>query len=153
MLDNFFQFDIPTFITGGVATFIAWSQLRKINKQLETNSLQVVLEIETQMNSRKLEFDRVAKDIRLLEADGTDDSKKQEKIIIMVDFFNTTKESYFNALDRLCFCILRGYLKDKEWKTEYRNLLKETIDTYTTDFNEASPYRNIKDLNNRWQRA
>ena len=39
----------------------------------------------------------------------------------------------------------------RAWRAEYRNLIKLAIDTHTEDFNEASPFRNIKKLNTKWQ--
>ena len=116
------------------------------------DSLKIVLEIETQMNSRKLEFDKASKAIREVNLENKS-AKKEDKIDILEDYFNATKESYFNALDRLCYCIDKEYIEDKDWRAEYRNLLKDVIDNYTDDFNEASPYNNIKTINRKWQQS
>jgi len=102
------------------------------------------------MNSRKLEFDKAAKLIREADAEGMLDDKKRE---ILTDYFNATKESYFNALDRLCYCIEKGYISDKDWRAEYRNLIHDVIANYEDDFGEASPYNNIKNLNKKWQQS
>jgi len=149
-----FNMDIGTFIIAGGGILIAWRQLGKIQNQLEiavgnqkVDSLKIVLEIETQMNSRKLEFDKASKQVR--EASLNKDT--DEKMDILKDYFHATKESYFNSLDRLCYCIDKNYIDDKDWKSEYRNMLHETIATYTDDFNEASPYNNIKNINRKWQ--
>ena len=151
-----FNMDIGTFLIALIGSGIAWFQLNKINKQIEiavenqnVDSLKIVLEIETQMNSRKLEFDKAAKLIR--EADLNNDSK--DKMDILEDYFNSTKESYFNSLDRLCYCIEKNYISDKDWRTEYRNLLHNVIQAYEEDFGEASPYNNIKKINRKWQEA
>ena len=54
-------------------------------------------------------------------------------------------------MDRLCYCIDRKYIEDKDWRAEYRNLLKDTIDNYPDDFNAASPYKNLLKINQEWQ--
>ena len=124
-------------------------QLKIAVDNQKVDSLKIVLEIETQMNSRKLEFDKASKQVR--EADLAKEA--DEKIDILSDYFHTTKESYFNALDRLCYCIEKGYISDKDWRTEYRNLIHDVIVNYENDFGEASPYNNIKNLNKKWQQS
>jgi hypothetical protein len=149
-----FNIDLGSVIIAFMGFGIAVVQLNKIQKQLEiavgnqkNDSLKIVLEIETQMNSRKLEFDKASKQIR--EANLQNESN--DNMEILGDYFNSTKESYFNVLDRLCYCIDKDYIQDKDWRTEYRNMLHLTINTYPDDFNEASPYNNIKNINRRWQ--
>jgi len=152
-----FNMDIGTFIIAAIGSYIAYSQLKKINSQIEIaiqnqklDALKIVLEIETQMNSRKLEFDKAAKTIRETDAENKLDETKKD---ILTDYFNATKESYFNALDRLCYCIEKEYISDREWRTEYRNLIHNVISTYEDDFGEASPYNNIKNINRKWQQS
>jgi hypothetical protein len=151
-----FNIDLGSAFIALLGFGIAVVQLGKIQKQLEMavdnqkiDSLKIVLEIETQMNSRKLEFDKASKQIR--EANLQNES--DDKMDILEDYFNATKESYFNALDRLCYCITKQYIDDKDWRTEYRNMLHLTINTYPEDFNEASPYNNIKNINREWQQS
>jgi len=133
---------------------IAKNQLNQIKEELKiaiankrTDSLRIVLEIETQMNSRKLEFDKASREIREANLQNASD----ETIEILNDYFEAVKENYFNSLDRLCFCIRKEYLNDKDWKSEYQNLIHDIIVDFVEDFNEGSPYRNIKALNNKWQ--
>lgn len=54
-------------------------------------------------------------------------------------------------LDRLCYCIEKDYISDKDWRTEYRNLLHDIVSNFEDDFGEASSYKNIKKVNNKWQ--
>ena len=149
-----FNIDLGSVFIATCGFSIALFQLHKIQKQLEiaienqrVDSLQVVLEIETQMNSRKLEFDKASKQIRLADLENMEDAK----FGVLEDYFNSIKESYFNSIDRLCYCIEKEYIKDKDWRTEYRNMLKDTISAYPGDFDEASPYNNLKRLNRKWQ--
>ncbi|EPQ9920361.1 TPA: hypothetical protein RUZ21_003392 [Vibrio cholerae] len=134
------------------AVYVAKKNLETISKELTVSlkghrleHLKVVLEIETQMNSRKLEFDKASKDVRL------DEGRSEEKSEILADYLDATKESYLNSLDRLCFCIRHKYLNDKDWRVEYRNVVFNVIQEFPTDFDEASPYVNIKEVNKLWQ--
>ncbi|MGF1803692.1 hypothetical protein L4C31_00340 [Aliivibrio sifiae] len=149
-----FNMDVGTFVIAVIGAFIAYSQLKKINVQIglavnnqRMDSVRIVLEIETQMNSRNLEFNKAAKLVR--EVEESDDNA----LNIAKDYFNTTKESYFNVLDRLCYCIDKGYISDKDWRTEYRNLVHDIVSNYEEDFAEASPYHNIKNINKKWQQS
>ncbi len=149
--------DVGTFLIAVIGAWIAYRQLKKINTQIgiaidnqRMDSLKIVLEIETQMNSRKLEFDKAAKSVREAENKNGLNGKDLE---ILEDYFNATKESYLNALDRLCYCIEKEYINDKDWRTEYRNLVHDIITEYEDDFGEASPYNNIKRINKKWQQS
>ena len=145
---------LGTAVAAVIGLVIARGQLKSINDQIKiavsnqkVESLKIVLEIETQMNSRKLEFDKASKQVRESRAVNASD----EVMEILEDYFNSVKESYFNSMDRLCYCIDRKYIEDKDWRAEYRNLLKDTIDDYPDDFNAASPYKNLLKINQEWQ--
>ena len=166
-----FNLDVGTFLVAIIGAWIAYSQLKKISVQIgiavknqRLDSLKVVLEIETQINARKLELDKAAKAVReaaktVEEAakaageGGRQAALDEETLEILEDFMNATRESYLNALDRLCYCIDKGFIEDKDWRGEYRNVLYEVISEYEDDFREASPYINIKSVNGKWQRS
>jgi DNA integrity scanning protein DisA with diadenylate cyclase activity len=147
---------LVTSIAAIIGLLIARKQLNSISEQLKVgvqnqrnDSLKIVLEIETQMNSRKLEFDKASKIVR----ESTLLKKSDEEMDIISDYFNAVKESYFNSMDRLCYCIDKEYINDKDWTSEYRNMLYRTIEEFPDDFNEASPYRNMKKINKKWQES
>lgn len=130
---------------------IALFQLRGIKEQISIgvsnqakDSLKIVLEIETQLNSRKLEFDKANKAL------AESDEKNNE---ILSAFVETTKESYFNAMDRLCFCIQKGYVDENEYRPEYRNMIHDTVKTFEASFGASSPYNHIKQINEKWQES
>lgn len=146
--------EIAAFIVALLGLGIACFQLGSIKRQLElavknqkNDGLKVVLEIETQLNQRKLEYDKANKAIRL----SAEKDISAETLEVLEDYSDTTRESYLNTLDRLCYCIIQGYLEDKDWRTEYRNMLYDTVVAYPDEFAEESPYRNIKKLNEKWQ--
>ncbi len=105
--------------------------------------LKVVLEIETQLIQRSIKMNKAG-----MEYLGNSDSKNKEA------YFLAMKENYLNALDRLCFCIRKGYIPEKEWEREYRNIINNTVgkEEFKKDFGPiTSPYKNIIKLNDRLQ--
>ena len=138
---------VITVVVTAVGVGVAWVQLHGIKTGLNISSLMAVLAIETQMNDRKVQLDEQCATYRL----KIQENLSSDIIKIYGDLFHSAKENYFNALDRLCFCILKEYVKGKDWRAEYRNVLKNCIEAHPDDFNEASQFRNIKKLNNQWQ--
>lgn len=134
-------------IAAVVGVAVAWVQLRGIKQSLNMSSLMAVLEIETQMNERKVHFDQCSAAVK----QGRLDALSNDAMLIRASLFESAKENYFNAMDRLCYCILRGYLEDKDWRAEYRDAIHNVIKGFPDNFNEASPFRNIKQLNSKWQ--
>ena len=68
----------------------------------------------------------------------------------IVGQFNEAKESYFNSLDRLCFCVIRNAFSEDDLRSDYRDVLKDAINTSPEQFGPGSPYRNILKLYDRW---
>ena len=100
------------------------------------------------MVERRAAFDKASADLRLASI-----AKDANEILeVKRDLYSSAKQEYFNTLDRLCFCILKGYVQDKDWRAEYREVLRQTIARHEKDFLAASPYRNIITLSDKWQR-
>src|SRR5438093_888738 len=95
-----------------VGVIVAWVQLNGIKKGLGFSSLMAVLEIETQMNERKVRLDDCSAEVKRGQADGL----LAEKLKISARNFDSALENYLNAVDRLCYCILKGYLEDRDWR-------------------------------------
>lgn len=133
---------------GGIGGLIvAWQKLAKIAENQRTDILKVVLEIESQINERKAEFDKINKQVR--ELDLSNPSKEQQEILS--DYWETARENYFNALDRLCFCIDKEYIPERHWKDEYRDMIVGTIKDNERYFGAGSPYKNMLNINNKWR--
>lgn len=135
-------------LLGCCGLVIAWKKLGKIAENQRMDILKVVLEIESQINDRKVEFDKSAKNLRETASSGQNNEEKME---IDKDYFLAMKEGYFNALDRLCFCIRNKYILEADWEKEYRNMLRDTINKYKDDFGVDSPHKNMIKLNDEWQ--
>ena len=108
-----------------------------------------LLEVENQINTRKSELDKVIYEINK-NIHKNRISKKQLKNF--ENYLNACKENYYNSLDRLCFAILKEYLKEDDLMGEYKTLLKETITNDEESFSVQTPYKNIIKLNNKWEK-
>lgn len=117
-------------VAGGICgiggLLVAWTQLSKIAENQRMDILKVVLEI-----------------------DLSESSKKQQNILS--DYWETARENYFNALDRLCFCIDKEYIPERDWKDEYRDMIVGTIKDNERYFGAGSPYKNMLNINDKWR--
>ena len=153
---------IPTIISV-IALLIAWIRARQNKKEIDqmkvsyrNDILRTILEIETQLNERKSEYDRDLKTIELTNQmfkNASEDQRKmiKEEIEILSRYTDASKENYFNAVDRLAFCILGDYIPEKEWRKEYREMINNIVRGSEKDFGTATPHRNIKALYDKWQ--
>lgn len=136
-------------LAAGAGVAVAWYQLNNLNKALRMSGLMAVLQLESELNARKEKVDELSAKIREL---GLAGEKKHELLVIVTDQYKGILENYFNAADRLAFCILKEYVPQKDWKAEYREYFNNIIKGHEGRFGPASPYKNVIDLNNRWQR-
>jgi len=131
------------------ATAIAYWQLSNLNKTLRMNALTVVLQLESEMNSRKQRVEEYAAQLRI-EAEG---EKPNDRVVaILSDELNGYLENWFNSSDRLAFCILKGYLAERDWKAEYRQYFADMVRSHEDSFGPGSIYTNVIDLNHKWKR-
>lgn len=137
-------------IVGATAVLVAWRQLGNVSKSLRMNSLMAVLQIESEINSRKEKLNELAARIR---QEGNKSKPDEGLILILNDQLDAVVQNYLNAVDRLAFCILNGFVPDKDWRTEYRNAIASDVKSYESKFGPSTPYRNILDLNAKWQRT
>lgn len=153
---------IPTIISI-LALLIALIRAKQNKREIDqmkvnyrNDILRTVLEIETQLNDRKSGYDRDLKSIELTKQKLDNSPSDQKDMIvneikILKRYTDASKENYFNVVDRLAFCILRDYIPEKEWKTEYREMINEIVRCSEDDFGAATPYRSIKALYEKWQ--
>lgn len=137
---------VSSFVTSVVAVYISVN-FNKIS--IKHMSAMTLLEVENQINTRKSELDKVIYEINK-NIHKNRISKKQLKNF--ENYLNACKENYYNSLDRLCFAILKEYLKEDDLMGEYKTLLKETITNDEESFSVQTPYKNIIKLNNKWQK-
>jgi hypothetical protein len=122
--------------------FVAVFQLRNI---VRTNEIKMVLDIESELHSRKTKIDETSSKIRV-----AGDQNNHSLVEIYDDDLEAFKESYFNALDRFCYCILKDYLKDRDWKKEYGDLIRTTVRENEGHFGTGTYYKNLKKIYEKW---
>lgn len=132
------------------AVAVAYWQLSNLNDSLRMGTLNVVLQLESEMNARKEKVEEASAKVRL-EAEMVG---AQSCILpILVDTMNGYLENWLNSADRLAYCISRGYLKERDWKAEYRDYFQKLVEDHSQYFGPATIYTNLLDLNNKWKRA
>lgn len=141
---------IITVIVSATAVIVAWRQLSGVRKELKMSSLMAILEIESGMNSRKEKLDTVNFKIRTLKANNRLTKDIAE---ILNDENSCALENYLNSVDRLAYCILKDYLKDRDWRTEYRDYIQNIVRDHEEKFGAGSRYTNIIDINDKWKRV
>jgi len=142
---------IGSFIAGiaaAAAVAVAQNQLKNLNRSLRHSTVVSVVQLETEMNSRKLACDAAAKELRFL-IDSTDSSPI--KIEATMDYLQGCKESWYNAVDRLAFFIIHKYVKEREMRPEYEPYLRSVVAEAAELFTNESPYQNIVTLAKRWK--
>ncbi|MDQ1769601.1 hypothetical protein GQR60_07400 [Labilibaculum sp. A4] len=158
------KLEIINAVSGSINTLVgigillvAYVQLKKVKEQLKNlsdnqrnSTLMTVLELESEMYRRKEAFDNISFEIRSLGEDEGNPSEKQ--LEIFQDRFNVSLENYLNSLDRLSYCIIYKYLSDRDWKTEYRDLIFDVVDSYESKYGTSSRFRNTKELYERWKK-
>lgn len=147
--------EIISAIISFCGVLVAWFQLGGLKKQVKmavesekTDSLKLVLQLSIEVSKYKAAFDRASCKISSLD---TTENYTEEQLEAKELYFNTSKENYFNALEMLCMAFDKGYVKDNDWKVEYREDLLNVVRQFSVDFQDGSPYHHIKNMNNKWQ--
>ncbi len=130
-----------------VAVFIAYHQLKKLNKQKDIGIVMAVLETEREMNVAKKELDESALSIR--KRNQVAPGMSEEETEIYKDQINIGIENLLNSIDRLAFLILKGYIPEEIWKREYRELIANTVREYEDKLGAGTYWHNIVDLHNK----
>lgn len=136
-------------VVASITAWFAYKQLKELVKQLQATNkanemanLMAVLQLETMVaNSRSTWVDAMNKVILNPSSDAKFDD----------DLVNELREQYFNVLDRLCSCLRRGYIKEKEYQEDYRLQINEVITKYSSSFAPGTRHRNIVIVHDTWK--
>ncbi|WP_434510099.1 hypothetical protein [Desulfitobacterium sp. AusDCA] len=123
--------------------FVAFIQLRNL---IRSNTLSTVLNLETEVYQRKSKVDEITSKLRVAAA-----SDQNQLAQIYADDLDAAIENYLNILDRLSYCVLNGYLRDRDWKTEYEDLITTTVQQNSSSFGPGTYYLNTKKLYEKWK--
>lgn len=150
---------LTTIISAGVL-WVAYHQIKQVKRQLKSlsenqknNTLMTVLELESELNKRKENFNKVNFELREYDLEVQHSKKKLSKELLEIykDKIDAAKENYLNSLDRLSYCILHDYLSDRDWRSEYRDTIFEAVDNYKDNYDVSTRYRNTIKIYNKWK--
>ncbi|WP_449543182.1 hypothetical protein [Enterobacter ludwigii] len=79
--------------------------------------------------------------------------EKDERFDIAALRYNEAVQMYLNGLDRLCFCIKKGYLDKNDMKVEYREIIISAVKDHEEKFGKSTSYTNIIDIHDEWKRS
>lgn len=141
---------VGSIIISGITAY-----LTKKNMQL-TNALT----LELQLMEAKKDWDNAIKDSEIALANSEQESNEHLiKIATAIKSYNERSvENYLNLFERLCFFILNKTFDEQQYRTQYRNMLNNTISSLSSPgkpFNNAAnpTYKKMIELNNRWQNS
>jgi len=128
-----------------VALFVAIFQIPQIKKQLKNDTLAKILALESEICNKKENMDNINAEIKALLKAGESTEIYEMKL-------KAATENWINSVDRLCFCIKNGYLIEKEWKSEYKDLVNNVVKIFKnkTGLVNLNNYKNINELYNKW---
>jgi hypothetical protein len=144
---------VASFITAAAAVvgvIVAWIQLKNLNSTLRMDGLLGVLQLEAEINERR---GRMCETAIQIHEENRKPKKEQEKQTFesLETILRERTEAYLNAVDRLAFCILKGYFPEKEWRAEYRDFIATDVADHQEYFGPSTRYTNILKLHARWK--
>lgn len=122
-----------------------------IKKAAEANKLSnvmVVIQLEQSVADARMFFHQAVDEVAKL-AEQTP-KPSPETIKRLEHNRNVAREQYLNTMDRLCTCIIRGYVDEKEYREDYRRSITDIIDKFPEKFNADTRHRNIKHIHEKW---
>lgn len=128
--------------------WVAKKQLGGLHHTLRTDTLMAILTIEAELAARKEKTDEASTALWRLSKQPTADA---DEVALLTTRLNAALESWLNALDRLCFCIRRDYVPEKDWRAEYQQYVAEAIAAQPRFFARDTRYINTLQLHERWQ--
>ena len=129
------------------------NQLKNMNDTFRNTTLMTVLELENELIRRKVSWDEASFQLRQygIDLNEKDEFPNEDVVELLNDKFNISLENYFNSLDRFCYCVLHNYIADRDWKTEYRDVVFDAVDNYATNFGVNSRFRDTIKIYQKWK--
>ena len=133
---------------------VALHQLRELVRQVKAavvaNSiarLNALLSLEEAIAERRLRLSEAG--ISLAEIAKSGGATRDDVTVAQLRL-DEAIQMYLNALDRLCFCLLRGLLEEEELRAEYREVINAAVKDFAGKFNTGTEYRNVKKVYEKW---
>lgn len=159
-VENYYLFSIILYgvsaFVGFVMLGVAISQLKKLTEQVkaagmsnEINCFMSLLDIEKQIDTERKVYSIVLDEMIELKGKTVDDTKNRSLKLKFIE----AKERYFNKLDRLCYAIRLGFLDSDKMRSEYMDLIRNTVMENGEDFHPVTTqYKNILSVYNEWNK-
>ena len=119
--------------------FVAYKTLQAILAQIKAAQWSTLLSLEQDMASRRDKFQELGQTI------GKSPTSVEQLA------FDEAKENYLNSVDRLAYMHLNGQFPEKELKQDYRDVIKETIRAFPSDFSPGTHFRKVLKLHDKWE--
>ncbi len=141
------------------ALYFAFNQIRQMNSQLKNmndtfrnSTLMTVLELENELIRRKVSWDDASFQLREYHINLEKKEKPNKNIVeLLQDKYYTSFENYLNSLDRFCYCVLHNYISDRDWKTEYTEVVFDIVKNNPEEFNVNTRFRNTIKIYQKWK--
>lgn len=137
-------------IVNGIALiglFLLWWQIRNMTKAntlaAESNKLQMamaVVALEQAIADARARFADISHKIN-----HSGVASEADKLL-----FEERLENYLNFMDRLCSYIRRGFIDEEMYRQDYRQVITETVASYSDKFTASTRHRNIRHVNDKW---
>ncbi len=141
-----------TSLTAIIGIIIALIQLRRVKKTLEFTALNTVINIENELNKRKIDLENAKNLVIKLERKIDVSSEEIEE---MHTIFIVYLENYLNVISRLCYCILTGYISEEQWKEEYHEFINDVVEPLKSGAETSQVlirYQNILSVYYAWKK-
>jgi hypothetical protein len=138
---------------------VAVYQLRRaaqaVERATEANqlsTLNTVLSLDATISERRIRLSEASVAISELARKAKDDPTppKEGEFKVAQLRFEEARESYLNAMDRLCACILRGFLPEDDCRRDYRGGINDTVQGHKDLLGPGTRYRNILKVHEKW---
>jgi hypothetical protein len=115
-------------VVGAVAAIaavaVANGQLKNLVVSFRISGLAAVLTMEAEMTTRADKLDEFSFRVQLAVSEN---KIPDEQIELYAKRIAQLTDNYLNSVDRLAFCILKGYLPEKDWRGEYEPIVNGLI--------------------------
>jgi hypothetical protein len=133
-------------------------QLRRGAKELElsgeankNSNLMAVLALESSLSDARSKLAEVASQMALIANESKDNEGEEPVALTIVRLhYNERVEQYLNSADRLCACIIRGYVCETQYRQDYRPWISEIVKKHVDRLGPDTRHRNILKVNEAW---
>jgi hypothetical protein len=147
-------FNALTVTIAALAAIFGLIQLRRLVEQVKAavdantlSRLDALLQMEQHLAESRSQLSKAG--IKMSTFSGKEDISDTEYRPVKLEY-DEAKQSYLNALDRLCYCIDRGLLDESEMRPEYRDYVTSIVREFKSEFDTGTVYRNIVKVYEKW---